>query len=214
MSLLRRLRSFTLIELLVVIAIIGILAGMLMPALIAAKEAANKADCKNNLHQIGLAIATYSESNDEYYPNAGGSTSASDSLALLYPGYLQSPASFRCRGTDDRPEFSEMAGGGSVTTYEFGDDHPTWTSYGYDDDTGFRNPEMLMPIAADMDGTSVTNPSSATANHRRGQNVLYFDSHVKWSSVNTWDNPKFPTDTADNYYVSEYGGDSDAYVRR
>jgi len=203
-----------LIELLVVIAIIGILASMLMPALWAAREAGRKAHCKNNLHQIGIAIVTYSESNDEFYPNAGAGTTATDSLALLYPDYIQSPASFRCKSTDDRPEFSEIAGGGTVKTYEFGTDAPTWTSYGYDDDTGFRNPEMMMPIAADMDGTSVTNPNSATANHRKGQNVLFYDSHVNWSSVNTWDNPKFPTDEADNYYVSEYGGDSDAYIAR
>ncbi len=51
--------GFTLVELLVVIAIIAILVGLLLPAVQAAREAARKASCKNNLHQIGLALHSY-----------------------------------------------------------------------------------------------------------------------------------------------------------
>ena len=63
-----RRSGFTLIELLVVIAIIAVLIALLLPAVQAAREAARRAQCVNNLKQIGLAAANYESANGCFPP--------------------------------------------------------------------------------------------------------------------------------------------------
>lgn len=87
----RESRAFTLVELLVVIAIIGILVALLLPAIQAARESARRAQCQNNLKQIGVALHNFEGTNRVYpasYTGVPGSAGNWSAQVLLLP-YLE-----------------------------------------------------------------------------------------------------------------------------
>jgi len=92
-------RAFTLIELLVVISIIGLLIALLLPAVQAAREAARRAQCVNNLKQIGLALHNYHSSHQTFAPGyvSNFDPSGNDTgpgwgwAAMLLPQFEQKP---------------------------------------------------------------------------------------------------------------------------
>jgi prepilin-type N-terminal cleavage/methylation domain-containing protein/prepilin-type processing-associated H-X9-DG protein len=164
----RRFRTFTLIELLIVLAILGILAGLLLPALVSAREHARQTSCANNLGQIGKACVSYQGSNGDYFPafwqamqamipgqtvptlptsgqGADGTFQPMPSLACLYPTYCPDVKVFGCPSTGDVPQ---IAAG----------------YYGIDDPNNPRNPKGYYTGALHTCFGFIATPGNPTVN--------------------------------------------------
>lgn len=103
-------RGFTLVELLVVIAIIGILVALLLPAVQAAREAARRTQCTNNLKQVSLAVHNYHDTYKVLPPQYGASPTNTGNFGTLFfhiLPFVEQNNTFQASSTT----------GGSFTTY-------------------------------------------------------------------------------------------------
>jgi len=83
----RSRRGFTLVELLVVIAIIGMLVGLLLPAIQSAREAGRRSQCMNKMHQLGLGFANYASTFSNAFPPAGSTIKVGSATTSTIGGY-------------------------------------------------------------------------------------------------------------------------------
>ena len=196
-------RGFTLIELLVVIAIIAILAAILFPVFAKAREKARQSSCLSNVKQLGIAILSYVQDNDEMMPSSWHGPSA-------YPGAMQWPQMcapyiknwqvFLCPSDSGRNIVSNNGAAGSTLSYAL--------SVAYYGGSGIAGVSASGPngkaLASLQDPSGTVMISDATgsfemgwqyvsnqpadltawygaaARHNDGTNIGFVDGHAKW----------------------------------
>lgn len=200
-------KGFTLVELLVVIAIIAILAGMLMPAIMHAREMSRRAYCTNNLGQIGKAMMIYSDSS-QYGVMPQWTASDDDEVKLvtalgrLYAegkGLCASYQVFSCPSkTCGKPDAQgpQINGADAIN-------HDDECSYSMTKGiTGKSKCNCI--IAAD----EAKSDGVGGENHGDGQECLYYDTHVDYQRDV---NPSTDCDE-DGVYSEGDGSDNDTWM--
>jgi len=212
----RPLNAFTLIELLVVIAIIAILAALLLPALSRANDRARTVACKNNLHQIGVALETYRGEHQKYPPYItyvfAPPTVTFDRWDKTILPYLANNTNiYLCPNLKPAkpPLPSDAPPNPSYGFNALGTARPGDKSLGLDGGAGtiamtpLRESEVLVPCDlisigdypqlfdgrqqdSDITGSLDESDDYLADRHSGGANVLFCDTHIEYGKQTNW----------------------------
>jgi len=200
-------KGFTLVELLVVIAIIAILAGLLLPTLTHVMELARRAECANNLKQMGLSMKMYLS--DSYYGTMPAWTTNDDTeeklvtaLGRLYQegsGLAGDAELFSCPSQPcKRPDAQ-----GAPVNGKDAINHDEESSYSLARKLGVNDAANKIICADEGDGAG-----KGGVNHGAGQECLYADSHVAYEKK---DDPAGDCDLS-GIYAEGDGGTTDTWM--
>jgi len=187
--------GFTLLELLVVVTVVAILLGLLIPTMVRARERSRRTVCKDRAKTFGLAFSMYAFDYDEFYPTRGlnlavgaNDLRALGSLSLIFDEYVAARRLFVCPSTRDDP--NDLRVGLNVDRIQgLITAKPAGCSYGYDSQKANLSKlkvvgDALKLVAILADKPNPSNRLANSPNHgNTGQNVLYFDGHVRWAAT-------------------------------